>query len=181
VDLNSTRQPEVEATIIIEEDRDAGLFDDLKRDSGANDEHPGIRCRDHSGRVIPMSVAETLLVNPVVRGLLLNGDGVPLYLGDKVRFATPDQKAALAVRDGGCIFPGCDMPPAWCDAHHQPAWKPDGLTDIDKMFLTCRRHHGITHRRNWRCEPDPDRPQQWIWTTPTGRELHSQRQHRRPD
>lgn len=186
VDLDSTKQPEVEATIIIEEDRDAGLLDDLKGDSlqgdsGVNDEHPGIRCRDHSGRIIPMSAAETLLVNPVVRGLLLNGDGAPLYLGDKVRFATPDQKAALAVRDGGCIFPGCDMPPAWCDAHHQPAWKPDGLTDIDKMFLTCRRHHGITHRRNWRCEPDPDRPQQWIWTTPIGRELHSQRQHRRPD
>lgn len=181
VDLNSTKQPEVQATIIIEADPDAGLFDDLKGDGGVNEEHPNVRCRDHSGRIIPMSAAESLLVDPVVRALLLNGDGVPLYLGDKVRFATPDQKTALAVRDGGCIFPGCDMPPAWCDAHHQPAWKPDGLTDIDKMFLTCRHHHGITHRKNWRCEPDPDRPQQWTWTTPTGRELHSQRQHRRPD
>jgi hypothetical protein len=180
VDLKSTKQPEVEATIIIDQDPDAGLLDDLEGDSWVNDEHPNIRCRDLSGRIIAMSAAETLLVDPVVRGLLMNGDGVPLYLGDKVRFATPDQKTALAVRDGGCIFPGCDMPPSWCDAHHQPAWKPDGLTDIDKMFLTCRRHHGITHRRGWHCEPDPDRPQQWIWTTPTGHALHSQRNRGHP-
>jgi hypothetical protein len=178
-ELGSTKQPTVEATIIIEHDPERDVFDDLENMTGQGQE-PNICCRDLTGRNIPMSTAEMLLTDPTIRGVLLDGHGVPLYLGDKHRFATPEQKHALAVRDGGCIFPGCDMPPAWCDAHHQPAWKPDGATDIDKMYLACRHHHGVTHRHSWHCEPDPDRPQQWTWTTPNGRRLHSQRNRGHP-
>jgi hypothetical protein len=42
----------------------------------------------------------------------------PLEVGRTSRVVTPAQRAALVVRDGGCAFPGCDRPPAWCEAHH---------------------------------------------------------------
>ena len=41
------------------------------------------------------------------------------------------QRLALAVRDQGCIWPGCDRPPAWCEAHHLNFWSEDGPTDLD--------------------------------------------------
>jgi hypothetical protein len=34
------------------------------------------------------------------------------------------------VRDGGCVFPGCDRPLAWCDAHHLWHWVDGGPTDL---------------------------------------------------
>ncbi|MEZ5267111.1 MAG: hypothetical protein R2789_00575 [Microthrixaceae bacterium] len=45
------------------------------------------------------------------------------------------------------------------------------------MFLLCRHHHVVTHRAGWALDGDPERPQHWMWTTPTGRVLASQRQH----
>ena len=127
------------------------------------------------GVPVPLTVAEALLTDPAVRALLLDGHGDPLKLGRTRRLATAAQKQALAVRDGGCIFPGCDMPPSWCDTHHQPAWEHSGLTDIDLMGLLCRHHHVVTHRPHWQVHPHPSEPQRWYWTTPTGRKLYSQR------
>lgn len=163
VDLDSTRQPAVEALIVIEEGEDGGAA-----------------VSDLSGRQVPGSIAEALLVDPRLRAMTTDVGGNPLWLGRTTRLATRAQRLALAARDGGCIFPGCDAPPDWCDVHHQPGWKPDGRTDIDTMFLGCRHHHGVTHRKGWTCIEDPERPQQWIWITPGGRRLHSQRQRRRP-
>lgn len=177
VDLGSTTQPRIEATIVIEDTPHSNLGAD---DTIAGDTRD-IGCRDLDGRVIPTITAELLFTDPTIRALVLDGDGVPLRLGRKVRFATPDQRTALAIRDGGCIFPGCDMPPSWCDAHHQPGWTNGGTTDIDTMFLTCRHHHTVTHRNNWRCEPDANHPQRWTWTTPSGLRLHSQRRRGHPE
>jgi hypothetical protein len=42
----------------------------------------------------------------------------PLEVARTSRVVTAAQRAALVVRDGGCVFPGCDRPPAWCEAHH---------------------------------------------------------------
>jgi uncharacterized protein DUF222 len=39
----------------------------------------------------------------------------PLELGRATRVITPAQHTALVVRDGGCRFPGCDRPVAWCE------------------------------------------------------------------
>jgi hypothetical protein len=42
----------------------------------------------------------------------------PLEVGRASRVVTPSQRAALAVRDGGGVFPDCDRPLAWCEGHH---------------------------------------------------------------
>ena len=42
----------------------------------------------------------------------------PLEVGRTSRVVQPAQRIALAVRDGGCGFPGCARPLGWCEAHH---------------------------------------------------------------
>ena len=40
--------------------------------------------------------------------------------GRTQRLVTPPIRAALELRDGGCVFPGCDKPPEAC--HARPTW-----------------------------------------------------------
>ena len=103
----------------------------------------------------------------------VNHDTVTVEMGREVRYATRAQRRALAARDGGCVFPGCDMPVGWCDAHHIQPWEHGGTTDLANLALLCRHHHGVTHRTGWTMTALADHT--FTWTTPTGRTLHSQR------
>jgi hypothetical protein len=69
----------------------------------------------------------------------------PLEVGRATRVVSPAQRTALAVRDGGCRFPGCDRPPAWCEAHHLRHWLHGGATDLGNLVLLCRAHHHAVH------------------------------------
>jgi hypothetical protein len=162
VELESTRQPRTEAVVIVEQD-------------DTPDGEPAAVLRSPDGNRLPDSAA-VLLADAYLTPLVVDADGNPLRYGRSRRYATTAQRTALAVRDGGCVFPGCDMPPGHCDAHHEPGYHPDGRTDTDSMLLLCRHHHRVTHRTGWWLEADPERGQRWIWTTPTGRRIRSQRQ-----
>jgi Domain of unknown function (DUF222)/HNH endonuclease len=74
----------------------------------------------------------------------------PLDLGRTARVVSAAQRNALAVRDGGCSFPGCDRPLAWCDAHHLRHWLHGGPTDLANLVLLCRAHHRAVHEGGWR-------------------------------
>jgi hypothetical protein len=63
--------------------------------------------------------------------------------------ATPPQRIALAARDKGCAFPGCDRPPGWTDVHHVIPWRTGGRTDLDNLILLCRHHHRLVHEGGW--------------------------------
>ena len=105
----------------------------------------GRRCDlENVGTVTP-ETARRILCDAEVSWMIVNSESVPLAMGRAVRTATPAQLRALAVRDGGCTWPGCQRPPSWCDAHHDPDWTDDGFTDVDKMRLLCRPHHTRTH------------------------------------
>jgi hypothetical protein len=125
------------------------------------------------GSPVPPPVAEVLLCDPAIVALIIDTLGVPLDLGRTTRLANRAQRRALARRDGGCVFPGCDMPVTWCDAHHVTAWHAGGTTDIAHLALLCRYHHGVTHRHGWTMTALAD--QTFTWTTPHGQTLHSQR------
>src|SRR6266849_3123617 len=58
-------------------------------------------------------------------------------------------RRALAARDKHCRFPGCDMPPAWTDAHHIEHWANGGPTKLFNLVLMCRRHHRLVHEGRW--------------------------------
>jgi hypothetical protein len=78
---------------------------------------------------------------------VLGGPSQVLDLGRRQRFFTPAQRQALATRDGGCTFPGCTMPPQWCEAHHLVHWIDGGRTDLANGALLCGRHHTVVHHR----------------------------------
>ena len=74
----------------------------------------------------------------------------PVAVGDAAAPISSKLRAALVARDGGCRFPGCGAPVAWCDAHHIRARIHDGPTVIDNLVLLCRRCHRSVHRHRWR-------------------------------
>jgi hypothetical protein len=95
--------------------------------------------------------------------LITDAKNVPLRLGRTSRCATPGQSIALAARDRGCSFPGCDRPPGWCQRHHVQEWIDDGLTDLDNLTLVCGYHHRNFERLGWECTMQEGHP--W-WTPP---------------
>jgi Domain of unknown function (DUF222)/HNH endonuclease len=80
----------------------------------------------------------------------------PLEVGRTTRVIQPAQRSALAVRDGGCVFPDCTRPLAWCEAHHLRHWLHGGPTDLANLTLLCRAHHRAVHEGGWRLQRGPD-------------------------
>ncbi|SDM26488.1 protein of unknown function [Allokutzneria albata] len=81
---------------------------------------------------------------------VLGGGSEPLDLGRERRTASVAQRKALAVRDKGCAFPGCDRPPGWTEAHHVWHWIDGGPTDLGNLVLLCVYHHHVMHAEEWR-------------------------------
>jgi len=90
--------------------------------------------------------AAMALLPPVLGG----GPTQPLEVGRTSRVVQAAQRTALAVRDGGCVFPGCQRPLAWCEAHHLRHWVHGGPTDLANLALVCRAHHRAVHEGGWR-------------------------------
>ena len=79
-----------------------------------------------------------------------------LDVGRSFRSAPPKLRRALAVRDGGCAAPGCDVDASRCEAHHIVYWEHHGETSISNMILLCSKHHHMVHEGGWRIEIDLD-------------------------
>ena len=80
----------------------------------------------------------------------VDAEGEVLDIGREQRLHTRRQRSALATRDGGCRWPGCDRPPSWCEAHHIRHWQRDGgRTSVENGILLCRHHHLLAHNNGW--------------------------------
>jgi hypothetical protein len=89
--------------------------------------------------------------------IVTDGASEILDLGRSVRTAPPRYKRALAVRDKGCVFPGCDRPPSHCRAHHIQWWDRDGgETSLQNLALLCHHHHHLVHEGRWKLTRAPD-------------------------
>jgi hypothetical protein len=81
--------------------------------------------------------------------VVLGGSGQPLDVGRAQRTFPRSIRRALAARDRGCAFPGCDRPVAWAEAHHIVHWIDGGITSLDNGVLLCRPHHNVIHHTPW--------------------------------
>ena len=112
------------------------------------------------------ATARRLAADADIIPVVLGGDGEILDLGRSQRLFSRAQRRALAVRDGGCIWPGCQAPPGWCEVAHLKSWASGGLTDLINAALLCRFHHRRFDRDGWRLEHrDGERwliPPPWI-------------------
>ena len=105
---------------------------------------------EDSGEPVSMATVERFVCDAGVIPVKFDSDGQVLNVGRAQRLFTERQRIGLAVRDGGCRFPGCDRPPSWCEAHHVNQWARDhGSTDIADGVLLCRRHHLLAHNNGW--------------------------------
>ncbi|MFY9914860.1 MAG: DUF222 domain-containing protein, partial [Nocardioidaceae bacterium] len=105
-----------------------------------------------------ISVGETrrLACNAGLLPMVLSGESKILDLGTSRRLFDRHQRLALATRDQGCVFPGCERPPAWTEAHHRIPWSEGGATNIDNGCLLCSFHHHLIHQGEWELTLAPD-------------------------
>jgi hypothetical protein len=93
-------------------------------------------------RLAPGTVASVSL--PLDAGALT--ETIPVHL-----------RRAVAVRDRGCRFPGCDQPAAACHPHHIIPRAQGGPASLTNLMLLCSFHHLIAiHRWGWNIALHPD-------------------------
>ncbi len=126
-----------------------------------------------------LTVAGDAEVIPVI----FNDTGGILSYGRGKRLADRGQRLALAARDGGCCFPGCDRPAAWSEVHHILEWAAGGPTDIDNMCLVCVFHHRHFEAAGWAVRMADDGMPEWLpppWLDPEQKPRRNT-VHHRPD
>ena len=125
---------------------------------------------------ISAATARRLASDAQIIPVVLGGPSEPLDLGRAVRLASGPQRDALAVRDGGCIWPGCDAPPGWCEVAHIVAWTLGGATDLDNMMLLCPFHHRCFDTGGWELQRINGRrhliPPTWVDSARTPRAVN---------
>ena len=78
--------------------------------------------------------------------VVIDGPSEVLDLGRTRRLFSPAQRKAMAIRDRHCRAEGCDIPAAWCEAHHaNNPWSRGGRTDLADGLLLCSFHHHRAH------------------------------------
>jgi hypothetical protein len=146
-ETTKTRRPINPATVVVGlneltgNDHDLSLID--------------IRRELLGGGPIPNRLTDHLTCDASIRRLIVDPIGNPLSLGRTSAVVSPSQRHALAIRDQGCVFPTCDRPPTWCDAHHIQHWAHHGETELDNLILLCRHHHRLVHGTEWGITRDP--------------------------
>ena len=110
---------------------------------------------DDGAVTVPGSVLERALCTTGATEVTVDTHGNPLNVGRESRLFTTKQRLALAIRDGGCLWPGCDRPPAYCEAHHCDPWSHGGHTDCTTGVLLCRFHHLNLHNTGRRITRTP--------------------------
>lgn len=98
--------------------------------------------------IVSPALVRMLACDAAIGRVLMRGSSEVLDLGRRTRLVTAALRRSLAIRDGGCVEPGCTAPAAWCDAHHVVHWTAHGPTDLDNLELRCRRHHVLQHQRD---------------------------------
>ena len=110
-----------------------------------------------TGQLVSPAQLGVLLCDSTFHRLVTDGASAVLDYGRGTRFWSADLYNAIAVRDQGCRFPGCDRPASWCDVHHVKEWDADdGPTSIDNGVLLCRRHHRMLHSTGFEAKLLPD-------------------------
>ncbi|MEO6473413.1 MAG: DUF222 domain-containing protein [Aeromicrobium sp.] len=88
--------------------------------------------------------------------IVLDGHSQILDLGMSKRLYDRHQRIALAHRDRGCCWAGCDRTPSWCESHHLTPWSQNGPTDLSNGALFCFYHHHLLHEGEWDARMNTD-------------------------
>ncbi len=106
------------------------------------------------GASVGTNWAQRLSCNAEISRIVFGPAGEVLDSGRATRTFSAAQIRAIIARDKHCIWPGCDAPPAWCDAHHVIHWANGGPTSVANGALLCGRHHDRVHLYDFEIETD---------------------------
>lgn len=98
-----------------------------------------------TGQVPTRAELGALLCDCTLHRLTIDHRSAILDYGRSTRTWPVDLSNAIAARDQGCRWPGCDRRPSWADIHHVHWWEHGGHTSTDNGVLLCRRHHRRLH------------------------------------
>ena len=112
----------------------------------------------------PLSAGELrrICCDAAIIPVVLDSESAVLDVGRVARLVTPELRAALVARDGGCVFPGCDGPSSATEAHHVQPWWAGGATALSNLALLCHTHHALIEparhgtRDQWQLSIGPD-------------------------
>ena len=103
----------------------------------------GGRCHTDKGEPLAAETGRRLACDASVVALVHRRGGA-LAVGRRTRTIGPALRRALAARDRGCRFPGCDRH-AHLHAHHIQHWAHGGPTELANLVQVCHRHHRLLH------------------------------------
>ncbi|HXR43156.1 MAG TPA: DUF222 domain-containing protein, partial [Pseudolysinimonas sp.] len=89
-------------------------------------EHRGVARLEGQTTAVSIATAQRHLCSGGLVAAIFDATGQPVDVGRDQRLFTRRQRVALAARDGGCRYPGCDRPPSWTEAHHITEWSRGG-------------------------------------------------------
>jgi hypothetical protein len=102
----------------------------------------GLARIDGQAAPVSLTTVERLLCEARIITASFDPNGLHIEDHSDARLFSARQREILAVKFGGCMDPGCDRPPSWCEAHHILHWKRDGgKTCIENGILLCKFHH----------------------------------------
>ena len=118
--------------------------------------------RTGHGYPIPAAIAKTWL-EPETRAILVllsKTRGIEAYSSTQ-RLFTEQQRLAMAARDRGCSYPGCDSPASWAQAHHVTDFAETRRTSVDDGTLACTGNHHTFETMGWQSVMLDGRPH-WV-------------------
>jgi hypothetical protein len=83
--------------------------------------------------VVPAATVQRLACDASIRRVLLGPDSAVIDVGRALRVPSGAGRAALRVRDQGCVWPGCERPSPWTNAHHVLHWGHGGETNLENL------------------------------------------------
>ncbi len=112
---------------------------------------PGVGSFGRSGEPVTTDEIGHLLDDCRLLRIVCDAERTPIEVSEAVRTVPAGLWRALQFRDGGCTWPGCTAPAAWCDvAHGHTPFAQEGRLALDNAALLCRRHHRRFDHGPWR-------------------------------
>jgi hypothetical protein len=141
-----------------------------------------------SGQRLADAAFAALACDSDVMRAVVRAKGQILDVGRATRTIPKGLRAALAVRDRGCSFPGCDRPAEVCDAHHIRPWRSGGTTNLSNTCLLCPTHHRMVEPPRagppvWAVRLADDGRPEFVpppWFDPDQKPLTHHRHHTKP-
>ena len=107
------------------------------------------------GTPVPIAEIAKIAVDAQLLPTIFEAATGDLRMGRANRTATDIQRAALALRDKGCV--GCGIPPERCQHHHIEFWRHDGHTDYWNLVTVCPDcHNDKIHQQGFTVEWNPN-------------------------